>query len=99
MIDFEQLHHSGNKETISEAITRLLKTKARSWKYEKEYRSFPVLGKCRPKGGMYFTLFSDSDLKEVVAGSKCSVSDNYFRDALKVPSGEHATARRNPSAG
>lgn len=51
--------------------------KARSWKYEKEYRHFILLSRCKMEGAHYFHELPMENLRQVVIGlnTKCTAYD------------------------
>ena len=57
-----------------DALASLMRTKYRSWAYEKEYRAQVPLRDCAPHRGHYFRRLSDFSLKGVLLGMNCSVS-------------------------
>ena len=66
-----------------EEMKKILTRKYKSWEYEKEYRSWELLEKCKTEGGLYFKQFNIQNfVSEIVIGLRCNVSCDYLQHAL-----------------
>lgn len=61
----------------------LLYTKYTDWNYEQEARIFTALNDLDPQTGLYFADFNEQlMLREVIAGSVCSVTEQQLREVV-----------------
>lgn len=61
----------------------LFRTKYEHWEYEKEVRRIVRLDEARKRAGRWFWPFgNDLELKEVVAGARCTASKDEIEEAL-----------------
>jgi len=63
------------------ALTISFANKARSWKYEKEYREFIFLSSCRMQGPHFFYK-PNGILRRVILGVRCNLSISDVKKAL-----------------
>ena len=99
-VDFEQLQ---SLTTANDALLHMFSQgfmkKAKSWKYEHEYRQFIMLKGRMFRGLHYFFPILQHTLRSVVLGARCILSDIDIRNALKSVSLENfriSRAKMNP---
>ena len=70
-----------NLETVKEVV---LRTKFKSWEYEKEWRRLVQLGNATKEGDLHFCPFDDTlRLAEVILGPLCSLNIDALRSAVE----------------
>lgn len=74
---------------VKEILVSVLKRKAQSWSYEKEWRGIVKLDECDVGNGMYFKKLSRGDIRSVIIGCRSAVNPNYVHQALKMSGWEN----------
>jgi hypothetical protein len=97
----EDLKEVNDTEALLKVISHGFTQKAKSWAYEKEYRHFILLHGCEMIGPHYFRSMPLPNLKRIVLGVKCRITESDIRrikNSWKTPYEiEIVTAQIDPS--
>ena len=70
------------RSVVEPLLNKMIKQKASSWAYEREYRVHIELDKCDVAGGHYFQAIPDNLVTKVILGNRCPLDGLYVRKAL-----------------
>jgi hypothetical protein len=103
-LDYDQLDRlkkDGANEALRNVISHGFTQKAKSWAYEREYRHFIFLHGCEMIGPHYFRSMPLPNLKRIVLGVKCRITESDIRrikNSWQIPYEiEIVTAQIDPS--
>ncbi len=103
-LDYDQLERlkkEGADEALLSVISRGFTQKAKSWAYEKEHRHFIFLHACEMIGPHYFRSMPLPNLKRIVLGVRCRITESDIRRIKNSWEKEYeieiVTAQINPS--
>ena len=72
---------SDEKAVIAKLMASM-RTKSRSWSYEREVRVISELDRCEQDGGFYYTALPKTVVAAIICGMRCDIPPTYFQRLL-----------------